>query len=88
MDNAMEMRELISNRVVEPDALAQLVAELTERPRERLWRCGTQAVGDAELVALVLGTGVRGRPVLAVAADRLRVACPVPGRISDGVRRA
>lgn len=40
-----------------------------ERPRERLWRCGCHSVGDAELLALLLGTGVRARPVLAVAGD-------------------
>ena len=38
-----------------------------ERPRERLWRRGTAALGDAELLALVLGSGVRGHPALAVA---------------------
>lgn len=49
--------------------VAQLMADVTDRPRERLWRCGTQSLGDAELLALVLGTGVRGRPALAVASD-------------------
>lgn len=39
------------------------------RPRERLWHLGTHAIGDAELLAIVLGTGVRGTPALAVAAE-------------------
>jgi DNA repair protein RadC len=38
-------------------------------PRERLLRVGSQSLSDAELLALVLGTGIRDRPVLAVAAD-------------------
>jgi DNA repair protein RadC len=40
-----------------------------DKPRERLWRSGTHAISDTELIALVLGTGVRDRPVLAVATD-------------------
>jgi DNA repair protein RadC len=40
-----------------------------DRPRERLWRCGARAIGDAELLAIVLGTGVRDRPALLVATD-------------------
>jgi DNA repair protein RadC len=39
----------------------------TDRPRERLWYRGVQALGDDELLALVLGTGVRARPARAVA---------------------
>ncbi|MGN6107321.1 MAG: RadC family protein [Kofleriaceae bacterium] len=46
---------------------------MRERPRERLWRRGTGALGDEELLALVLGTGVRGRPVLSVAAALVQV---------------
>ena len=42
------------------------------RPRERLWHLGTHAIGDAELLALVLGSGVRDRPAPAIAADALR----------------
>src|SRR5262249_17465052 len=45
-----------------------------EMPRERLWRSGARAISDAELLALVLGTGVRDHPVLAVALDLLRSA--------------
>jgi DNA repair protein RadC len=46
----------------------------SERPRERLWRTGTQTIGDAELVALVLGTGVRSHSAIAVAAELVRSA--------------
>jgi DNA repair protein RadC len=42
-----------------------------ERPRERLLAHGPQALSDAELVALFLGTGVRGRSALQVARDLL-----------------
>lgn len=36
-------------------------------PRERLRRCGAEALGDRELLAIVLGTGYRGCNVLEVA---------------------
>lgn len=45
-----------------------------ERPRERMWRTGTCELGDADLLAVVLGTGVRDRPAQTVAADLVRVA--------------
>lgn len=48
---------------------------ITERPREKLARRGAGALSDAELVALLLRTGVPGRPALAVAEDLLR-ECP------------
>jgi DNA repair protein RadC len=38
-----------------------------ERPRERLLAQGPQALSDAELVALFIGTGVRGQSALDVA---------------------
>lgn len=34
-----------------------------ERPRERLARLGPEALADAELLAIVLGSGARGHPV-------------------------
>jgi DNA repair protein RadC len=43
-----------------------------ERPRERLLRTGTVTLGDNELVALLIGTGIRDRPALEVAGDLLR----------------
>ena len=36
-------------------------------PRERLRRCGAEALGDHELLAIILGTGYRGCNVLEVA---------------------
>jgi len=58
-----------SDELLIPIPIADLIADLTDKPRERLWRCGTPSIGDTELIALVLGTGVRDHPVLAVAAD-------------------
>jgi DNA repair protein RadC len=43
-----------------------------DRPRERLWQRGVQAIGDEELLALVLGTGTRDRSVGTVAAELVR----------------
>jgi DNA repair protein RadC len=67
-----------SNPVLEPLAVAQLIADVTgdctDRPRERLSRLGAQALSDAELIAVVLGTGIRDRPVLELAGDVVRAA--------------
>jgi DNA repair protein RadC len=35
-----------------------------ERPRERLFRLGAEALSDAELLAILLGSGMRGKSVL------------------------
>jgi DNA repair protein RadC len=43
-----------------------------ERPRERLWRTGPITLGDNELLAIVLGTGVRDHPALEVASELIR----------------
>lgn len=40
-----------------------------ERPRERLWYRGVNMIGDEELIAILIGTGVRARPALTVATD-------------------
>jgi DNA repair protein RadC len=68
----MTVMSTAPNPLLESSGVAQLLADLSDKPRERLWRCGTQAIGDAELIALVLGTGVRDRPALAVASDLVR----------------
>lgn len=39
----------------------------TERPRERLLDRGAEALSDAELLAVILGSGVRGRSAVEVA---------------------
>ena len=44
---------------------------LAERPRERLLAQGPAALSDAELVALLLGAGVRGKSALALARELL-----------------
>lgn len=50
-------------------ALAELIRELPadERPRERLLARGARALGDAELVAVLLRTGRSGESALALA---------------------
>jgi DNA repair protein RadC len=65
----MHVIEAIPDELLVPVPIADLISDPTDKPRERLWRCGAQAIGDAELIALVLGTGVRDHPVLAVAAE-------------------
>jgi DNA repair protein RadC len=50
-----------------------------DRPREKLERSGLGALGDHELLALVLGHGRPGRAALAVAAEVLAAAGGVHG---------
>ena len=50
-----------------------------DRPREKLARAGVNALGDNELVALLLGTGTATRDALTVAQDVLRVSGGVEG---------
>jgi DNA repair protein RadC len=45
-----------------------------DRPREKLARAGAAALGDNELVALLLGCGTRSRNALVVAGDVLTAA--------------
>jgi DNA repair protein RadC len=56
-----------------------------DRPREKLARAGVAALGDNELVAILLGTGTTGRDALAVAQDVLEVAGGVGGLPQLGV---
>ena len=61
-----------------------------DRPREKLARAGVSALGDNELVALVLGTGVKGRGALSVAQELLDLAGGVHGLVHvamDELRR-
>src|SRR6186997_656989 len=44
----------------------------SERPRERLLARGARALSDAELVAILLRTGVRGKSAVDLADDLLR----------------
>jgi DNA repair protein RadC len=50
-----------------------------DRPREKLARAGVAALGDNELVAILLGTGTATRSALVVAQDVLDVAGGVGG---------
>lgn len=43
-----------------------------ERPREKLLRCGAGALSDAELLAIFLRTGVRGKSAVDLSRDLLR----------------
>jgi DNA repair protein RadC len=43
-------------------------------PRERIWRRGAIDVSDEELIAILVGTGIRDHPALAVAAELVRTA--------------
>ena len=73
MDNA---RDTTSAGPVAP-RLAGLARH--DRPREKLLRAGASALGDNALVAVLLGSGVRARDVLGVAAAVLEAAGDVGG---------
>lgn len=53
---------------------------LRDRPRERLWSLGPAALTGQELLAIVLGTGCRGRDALVVAGELL-------ARVDGSLRR-
>lgn len=68
-----------------------------DRPREKLLRNGPTALGDNELVAIVVGSGVRGASALGLANDVLRrcgglhgLARATPGDLAqvDGIGSA
>ena len=59
---------------------------IAERPRERLAARGPAALTDAELVAVVLGTGVRGATALELARAALVRHGGVSGLITAGAR--
>lgn len=50
----------------------------SERPRERLHQVGPQALSDKELLAIILGSGLRGRNVLQLAEDCLNYIDKTP----------
>ncbi|HEY5920409.1 MAG TPA: DNA repair protein RadC [Kofleriaceae bacterium] len=53
---------------------SEIASPIAERPRERLWTRGVTMIGDEELLSIVLGTGVRDHPALAVAGDLVKAA--------------
>jgi DNA repair protein RadC len=59
----------VSETSPSPAAAYRTIRELSgdERPRERLLRHGPAVLGDAELIAIVLGSGLRGVNVLDLA---------------------
>ena len=56
-----------------------------DRPREKLARVGAEALGDNELIALVLGSGTRSRGALLVALDVIDAAGGVQGLVRIGI---
>ena len=58
---------------------------VVDRPREKLARVGAEALGDNELIALVLGSGTRSRGALMVAQDVIREAGDVQGLLRIGI---
>ena len=60
---------------------AMATVPVVDRPREKLARVGARALGDNELVAIVLGTGTRRRGALVVAQDVIAAAGGVPGLV-------
>lgn len=58
---------------------------MVDRPREKLARAGVAALGDGELVALVIGSGTRARGAFDVGQDVLRAAGGVDGLLRLGL---
>ncbi len=56
---------------------------IEERPREKFLRKGPEALDDAELLAIVLGTGSAGKPVMETARDLLKDG-GLPGLVALG----
>ena len=59
----------------------------SERPRERLLERGAQALSDAELVAVLLGSGVRGRSAVELARALLGEFGSLPALLAAGRAR-
>lgn len=53
-----------------------------ERPRERLSQLGVEALGDVELLAVLLGTGSKDTPLLDMAAQILRCIDAAPNAVT------
>ena len=56
-----------------------------DRPREKLQHAGRHSLGDQELVALVLGHGLRGRSAMQLSADVLEYVGGIHGLARTGV---
>ena len=55
-----------------------------ERPRERLVAHGAQALSDAELIVVILGTGTTGRSALDLAREALTRFGRLSGLLASG----
>ena len=64
---------------------AMAMVPVVDRPREKLLRAGAAALGDSELIALVLGSGTRSRGALLVARDIMTTAEGAQGLSRIGV---
>jgi DNA repair protein RadC len=60
----------------------------SERPRERLLASGSQALSDAELLAILLRTGTRGKSAVALARELLSEFKGLAGLLCAGERLA
>jgi DNA repair protein RadC len=58
---------------------------VVDRPREKLARAGAAALGDSELIAIVLGSGTRSRGALVVAHDVIQAAGDAQGLVRIGI---
>jgi len=56
------------------DVVSKLAETNFDRPRERLWRRGATSIGDEELLAIVLGTGVHRHTAIDVARELVRAS--------------
>jgi DNA repair protein RadC len=64
---------------------AMATVPVVDRPREKLARVGAEALGDNELIALVLGSGTRSRGALVVAQDVIAAAGEAQGLLRIGL---
>ena len=80
MTNARRPTRRMSHEYTEGSGVMAQVP-VVDRPREKLARAGATALGDNELLALVLGTGTRSRGALTVARDVIEMAGGVPGLV-------
>jgi DNA repair protein RadC len=64
--------------------MQELIADLPldDRPREKMRRHGPEALSDAELIALLLGSGVRGKNAIQLGRELLRDGLGALGGVS------
>lgn len=57
--------------MIPTDKMNPKTLPLNDRPRERLLNLGADALSSMELIAILLGSGTKGKPVLALATELL-----------------